>query len=1071
MKLRAVGGHTVRAEPQIDAGVAVNCFPELGKQPTTFQARPPLSQLSTHGYEHFPEEQAPLRHSPITGLSGTREAVERMLSASGHQVRLWQSPGARSRSRVMLTGMPGQRIVPVSGCCIGGSELVWVRSDGLIYYHQVADPTEQNLPISPQVQGFRAIGLAGLFNAPPASPGNAQRIWATCVEDRCVRAFNRSPTGYSRAAAHDLDLSETAIRSPESLWMDLGGSHMLVLDAIGGRILEFAYDPNGPDFEKWTLTTPPGERNPLEVQRLVGDPDAKEPVVYGGIHATEDEIRVVSRTPQTVTGTTTVAQSIVVIDRHTGLLQRIEALPDLRQGERSGKAVCGAVGGQAVPRWFVSGLQYSNGVGRSFNSAGLVVSDPMPDAEDEHPDPTPIVPFGDDGELMAWVVDRRLHMLDLAANRIVTNVEGNVDSVAYASRRLIACDASTGRLKVSPTNGVNTTVAERYGAPDNRATIQLPGWPRDEPRTVTSVFVGLRGILARTAEDSGLWRYDRANLSAPPVKLSGTANVVAVTAAGDRVAVVEQSTTGSDSGPLRVLRWAVPPSTPAAYAAPDTTSPAINRGFTDEMLVDVAASDDWLFVTVTGLIGNPGHSRLRVFNLTTGAQDTAAEIVNRDHAVFDGLEVNVPSWMRGITYVHGVLLMAIRQEAPGTTTVRALKLTGSAWTRARGRDLTSMGTEENMMLAHDARFVFGSSRELVEDALDDGTPVQSTAFSAFHGGLKDRLSKYLWDPTRSERTGAIAVAAVRRQLYVWTRTGMEIRDLADVTQGFPYALTATRTIGLIAPHSIALVNDVLHWLGTTAGGGLRVWRVGHSGDEIPDPIESKSIEEMLARMASDRNVEIAKAIGFGDDSGGHPTYVLHVAGGGVSIAYDSESDAWHCRSSTRADGDTPMEWPWLDKGQGVQRVTHSTTWRGRLVLGGYRKNRDEELAFASPDDWRDIDGEPVTRVRQFSGGEAERRRMRFPMLRVDAIYGLGGGATAAEILPRFRLLVSDDGGRNFRAVGRRDLGPAGASEPAPFYSLGLSRERVYRVECIDPVGFVLRGAYQEEPQGMISRKG
>ena len=1058
----AVGPHSIRNEVQIDPGVSINMFPELGERETEFAPRPRLFQLSTHGYERFVMD-ADL--PPVTGMAGSREADERLVVANGRTLRVFSDPAATAPApdALTVTGHQGRRIRPVLGAAQVGRVYYWVCDSGLVRRQEggaTADVELPGLDVTP-------LGMACVQNA---ANDDVELVFFTCLEDRIIRCWHRDAAGsFTRQEDFDLDLGDTAVNAPESLWMDVANTtvgrlgdtgyrvfrRLLIVDAIGGRILEYELTTAGA-FDRWIRSTPAGVSNPLDLQRLVGDTERQEPVVFGGIYGDPNVIRVADRA----------SGRQIILDRATGVRTGGTPGPLL---PFTGFDACGVVNGQGTRTWFVNGAQ-GDGNGRFYQAAGEVAGVRLPDDVAKHPEPTPLVPMGDDGRLMGWVVDRRLHVLDLREDRLVVNVEGNVDSLTYATGRLIAADASTGFLKVSPVDQIDTEPGERYGTPVAAASLSVPGWPRTSPRTVTSLFVGIRGVLVRTREDVGLWRYQRGNLDVPPVKLSGTHEIYGVCTALAQVAVIRTVGTRAE-----VRLYNAPPETPADYAAPTAT-----RGFSlDTGLSNAhafACDGSRLYVVTTG---HGGRRQIRVHLLSTGAEpaNSSIQAPTNPAALFDGLTfaenpVDV-GWLRGIDFVDGNLLVAIRQAAPNPTVVRAFTLSSSGWARAAGRDLTTQASTDNVMLAHDANFVFDADSELVEDALGDGTPVRSTVVAAFRGGVVDRLSKYAWDPTQSSRTGAHAVAAVRRSLYAWTRTGMEIRDLSDSTQGFPYLLTATRTVGLAAPRSPAVVADVLHWLGVTDGGGLRVWRIGHQGDLVPRPVEGKAIEEMLTRIADLRDGSLEGCIGYGDDTGGHPTYVLHSAGGGISMAFDADAEAWHCRSSLRADPLTEADrvWPWLDLDQGAQRVTHSTTWRQRLICGGYTSALRGALAFASASDWRDIDQGAVRRVRQFGTMGTERRRVRFPVLRIDAVYGLGdeaGGVDEAD--PRFTLFGSDDGGKSFVRVDTRPLGPNGGRPPAPFYRLGSGRQRVYRLECESAVPFVVMGAFQDAPTGRVSRK-
>lgn len=1058
----AIGGHSVRNEIKSDAGVAANVYAEYAPRENQFTRRMPRFMAATHGFRRLPgTETLP----PVTGLEGSHEEAERLISANGREIRAYtnQSGGSSSwRSALTLTGHTGQRLRPVLGAARVGVFTYYVRDDGAIWL-KVDGPSSARALLPPGAIGQHALGLAC---TPNGAGTEAARLWFTCIEDRRIRCWRASGGGtFTRDAAHDLDLSDDAVGAPESLWMG-ADNRLLIVDATAARVMEYSWDPDA--AAPWTRITPPGPANPLSIQNIAGDPDVREPVVLGGVISFGDEIRVLDRT----TG------DLIRMERSTGAFLGRRSLPDLKDGETAAKAGCGFVNGQTTAsRLYVNGIQYADKMGRFFGDAAKVPGIALPDGERPRPAPTPLVPMGDDGRLMGWVADRRLHLIDLRRDRVIVNVEGAVDSLAYDRGRFLAADASIGMFKVSPVNQARSG-GDLYGQPEPDALLSIPGWPRDAPRKITGLFVGVRSVLARM-DDDGLWRYARGNLEAAPVKISGSARVVGVCAAGDRVAVIEGSTTHTNT--ITVKLFDAPPATAADYGRPSSTH-VVNPNRAYREATGYAADDTRLYVAT-------GQSRLEV-RLFTGAQVSGLSIDDSDDDdLFDGLTLPNTGWLRGMTFRGGHLLMALRQDDTITsnrTHIRAYDPgTGAEWSRAAGRDLTNEAVTDNAILAHDAQYVFDAPGEMARGELDDGTPARFLAAGAWLAAAADRASRYQWSGRQRQRTGARAVAVSRSVVYVWNRAGMEIRDLADDTSGFPYELIDTRTIGLAAPRSIALVADVLYWVGATAGGGLRVWRVGHGGDTVPEAVEGKTSEEMLERMAATDTPfgdALRDSVAWADDHGGHPAYVLHSERGGISLAYGADEEAWHVRTSRLAQAggvnlDPLITWPWLRAGnltpndQGAQRVTHSTTWRGRLICGGFDVDQNGVLAFADADDFRDIDQGPVRRIRQFSGGLAERRLVRYPALRIDCAYAQGGGSVVAGILPRFKLFLSDDGGVTWEFVDEADFGPKGIGDPPdPFYRLGSSRDRVYRVETEAPVNFTLYGAYHEGPQGRVSGK-
>ena len=1048
-----VGPHAVRLNPQLDAGVSLNMFPEYARKQSDLAPRQPRWQLSTHGYKPFASVG-----SRITAMAGSQEFDERLLVAFGRDFRVYNNPAdASTGDAFRFTGLPDGfvRAAPVLGAAWVGLIYYWVRDDG-----SVGRRTREGEPTDAFAAGHApSVTPLGMAVTPHSDGTDIDYAWFTCVEDRIVRCWRRNGTTLSRLPSGDLDVGDTAINSPESLWMDpvavTEGARtfwrMLVLDAIGGRVVEFEFEPAAAG-DKWRRSTPVGTSNPYDFQRVAGDAVTGEPLVVGGIFAGPEEIRVANR----ATG------KQMIFDRHTGIRTIDVDLPDFG-GQR---AVGGCVSGRSLRIWYVNGAQFDEGEGgKFFTDAGEVPRVPtLLDQQQADPPWGDFVPMGREDALVGWVLDRRLHIVDLGENRVIQNVEGNVDSLAYDAGRLIGVDASTGVMKVSPVHQVRTTPVAQYGVIEPLAAFRIPGWPRVNPTSIQGIYVGIRGVLVVT--NNGLWRYQRENLSAPPVKLSGSATVIGVCVSRDYTAVIE----GSGNNGIRVKRFRKPPETSVEYAA-------VTPADTHEIVLDFErfnirsfAADTTRLFMVHRTASQP-ILQLSVYTMATGAKvaGLSGDNFRYDSApLFGGLTLGVGSqpgdetdWLRGITWSDGVLLVAIRQVAPNPTVIRAYSAAGGTWSAAIGRDLNDDAFTNNTMLAHDAHLVFGSDGQFIPDQLADGTSVRSIQVSAFIGSVDDRVSRYAWDPARHEPTGAVAVASIRGTVYSFTGTDMEIRQLDLGARGFPYILQASRTIGAVAPRSLKVVQDVLYWVGSTAGGGIRLWELGLVGDTSPTPVEGKSIEEMLDRISSSPvpGERLEDAIAWVDDTGGHPVYVLHVAAGGVSLAYDTDTKAWHVRSS-KSSGTGDRMWDWMPDGEGVQRVTHSAAWRNKLFCGGFDLGGGGRIAEASQDDWTDIDGGAVFRRRQFSGGEMDRRIIRFPAMRVDAVYGLGGAGDVGSIVPRFSCYLSDDGGKTFPERSRmdREIGPEGGRPPQPFYRMGVSRFRVVRVDCVDPVGFSLLGA-------------
>ena len=1128
-----VGGHTIRDPPQLDAGAAVNMFPERSQRETEYQSRRAKFQLSTHGYERFNLDTS---LPGVTAMRGSRERNERLAVANGRTLRLFKRPGSQELTDLTVSGQPARggganrqqspRLIPTLGCAhVGGATRpwYWVRQDGAVWWNATtpADrPPATNgvydgapIETDDNLGGITPLGMAVQAGS---SPPDANRIWLTCFEDRRIRCWRKvtRPAGerrFERDVDHDLDLAEeTAANSPESLWFDQNENLLLILDAVTGRVLEYSFNEGKADA--WTRETPSGANNPFSIQKLNGDRDTLEPLVYGGIHGNATELRVVNREEDKYT----------IANRRTALRvsadTTTENLPDVRETPGSGPNVYigGAVSGGTARSWFVSGTQYSDGLCRVYqNTAPLTYSrlttlPRMPDALPATPRPTQIVPLGNRGRFMGWVLQRRLHLIDLENDRVIQNVEGQIDRLDVTRDQFIAADAGIGEIKASPLFQVQGApgATDSYGQRVEAASLRVFGVGLDddgapeleEPENIIDAYVGVREVLVVTAQNRLLY-YERRHLepnpdaaarafrptylnapSDPTDPLPDARKVYGVCVAGAQMAIFLAS--GSN---LVMRQYAVPPRTKAEF---DNSSNYVATSFSLPLpgidgVASIAASTTRLFVlSHLDTIG----TRLLVYNRQTQARITRLDL-GADNAKRTELfgHLNLTSFdtdtIRAITFLtdydprttsptEGFLLLSA--YGPEETQAVAIELHGTGmsedWQRAAARDLPPALTRNNRILTHDGQFVFDSSTEYAPVTNPDGVPVRIMTLTALRHALVASLNQYTWPQETRNLSGASSIAAIRRWMYTWSPTGMEIRDQGDRTVGFPYRLTETRTIGITSPRSIAVVADRLYWLGVTEGGGLRVWVLGRKGDTVPEPVYGKAIEEMLDRIAEERPGALERAVAWADDTGGHPTYVLHVRDAGISLAYDADADRWHMRTSLR---ETPIAdrdnlWAaWLPNTEGVQRVTHSTAWRGRLICGGYDRNGASVLAFFSQSDWRDIDRGPVLRRRQFSAGEAERERIFFNKLRVDTTYrtpsGVPAGADARAIQralnAEFTVSYSNDGGVSFPV----ELPPrrVAAEPPQPFYRIGQSRQRVYRVDCHAPIPFALMGAYQE----------
>ena len=1084
-----IGGFTARREQQLSVGVAQNMFPETQPPESDLQVKRRVAMLPVHGYKTFDDTET----VRVTGLESTREADERLVVANGRTLRVFtdQNTDAAQRmanSPIDFEGMDGQRLRPVLGAVVIGATYFVVCDDG-----QVRRDDGTVVLDSAALGGRTPLGMATNTNV-------VARIWLTFADDRVIRCWRLRGAVFEREAAMDIGvdiINETALESPESLWFDAAGKWMLVCDGIGGRLYEFAFDVDAE--EPWRLDTRPGVQNAFDLQLLAGDPKigAQEPLHVAGVYVSGNDISILERSKR----------RMHTINRNTALLTASVALPDYRDGDDADRTPCGFVGGLATATVYVNGRQYSNGRGRLWRvGSTAAIRNNLPDALQTTSRQTKLLPLGDEGRLVAWVVDRRLHLIDLRKNRLLQNVAGAIDSLAFREGAYIAVDATRGDLRVSEPGAILRESGLRIGSPEFGAVIRPSLFPRDTPREpLRSFYVGAGHIVGCLGRYSGVglsrvakldvrsdaYVWDRGDIDAEPTLISygsGTRfrRVWGVCAHGG---------TGADAGKLFILReranqeeppdmsfrdvefakFATVPTDVDGFFTPEGTPTNLTLTNPASEVRDIATDGEYLYVVE----GAPDIRQMEVFNLTTGAKDDDRSFDDLNTVITEGLEVDrdptatqpagtdrtvqPQAWLRSVDVADGHVFIGIRLES-GATIIRAFKYDGG-WQHVPSRDITAGVTSDHRALTHDAKFLYDVRNTPINDYLEDGSPVERAVLAGYWLANPDRLSRYRWSPSLVNPASAKACAVLRRSLVSWSSTEMTIWTPRQ-GPGFPYRIASSRSVGLVAPDSIVNVEDVLHWIGKSAGGGLRVWRLGMEGDVTPQPINSKAVEELLDAV-SETPGAIEGAIGWGDDTGGHPVAVFTMPRGGVTIAYDADADDWHTRTSLRLSGDDqPADWPfwWQRPTQGAQRITNSTLWRNRLTMGGYGKDGGI-VAFSDFGSWLDIDGGAVERVRMASALNPERSDIKRPVLRVDCVYGVrGAGTSVADHDPRFDVEISDDGGRTFTDTRTVPLAPRGSRPPRPIYRLGHSQFRVYRVSCVAPVEFIILGAYQIPPE-------
>jgi hypothetical protein len=286
----------------------------------------------------------------------------------------------------------------------------------------------------------------------------------------------------------------------------------------------------------------------------------------------------------------------------------------------------------------------------------------------------------------------------------------------------------------------------------------------------------------------------------------------------------------------------------------------------------------------------------------------------------------------------------------------------------------------------------------------------------------------------------VALAILHREVWLLGTTTMEVWYNAG-TADFPFARMQGGVIdtGCLAPHSVAIMNEQLYWVGGNQRGGAVVMR---AKGYMPEPISTHAVSAALQGYA---RVDDALAYTYQQD--GHAWYILTFPEANVTWAFDAATELWSERSfwnAPRARHDR-------------HRVhTHCMAW-GRHLVGDHESGQLYWLDTQAYSDGgaplrREVELPPVY-DQDHLGLVAHKR------LQLDMDVGVGT-PSGQGVDPQVMLTWSSDGGQTWTPEHWRPLGRIGETlRRVQWWQLGAARDRRYRVAMSDPVPFTLLSAY------------
>lgn len=285
------------------------------------------------------------------------------------------------------------------------------------------------------------------------------------------------------------------------------------------------------------------------------------------------------------------------------------------------------------------------------------------------------------------------------------------------------------------------------------------------------------------------------------------------------------------------------------------------------------------------------------------------------------------------------------------------------------------------------------------------------------------------------------LAAINGKLWLFGQNRTEIWFNAG-TAGFAFAREATINQGLLAPESVAKIDNTVFWLGASEIGTAVVYR---ANGQTPVRISTSAIEGYLNTLGS---FGLSGAQAYSYQEAGHTFYVLYPGAGDFSLVYDITTEMWHRRAQwtgtvfLRPKACCFAASPLLGTGTPP-----------KLYVGDFSSGNIYRQDITLPSD----NGAAIRRIRTAPHLSAQNRWAKYGQFVLDADIVLPNGnqGTLAPVLD-----YSNDGGITFGngtpsfTLTKTPFNSQGGNGRYVARRLGRSKDRVFRVTATSSTDLV-----------------
>ena len=279
----------------------------------------------------------------------------------------------------------------------------------------------------------------------------------------------------------------------------------------------------------------------------------------------------------------------------------------------------------------------------------------------------------------------------------------------------------------------------------------------------------------------------------------------------------------------------------------------------------------------------------------------------------------------------------------------------------------------------------------------------------------------------------VALLVSHREIIVFGELSIErFFNSGNATFPFDRDSGATADVGCLAPRSVAKLDNGVMWIGQDSNGSGLVYR---DVNRTPTRVSTIAVEEALQG-----STDLSDAVAYVYQKHGFTFYAINAPGLSATWVYEVSTGTWHERCDL--DGNGNFE---------ALRVTHTG-----FAYGKHFAFDATGAIYEMDDEVFTLGGDPLKRSRTSPHDVTPLRdRKSYSEFVLDCTTGVADQAYT----PFVEVSWSNDGGATFGNPVLRNIGAVGDRYPRVIVQrCGMSRDRVWRVECSAPVEFSIINA-------------